>query len=98
MKPHPLLLYCCGLAVFGMAGFIYFVNIYMLGFPDGYISDAGRFRRTASYVFIVLSAVVGVYFICLGVVAENVKNDVRRRWLTSLVLYAIMVVIIFILS
>lgn len=52
---------------------VYFDYIYMLGFPDGAITELGYAQRKLARIFITISVIFGLCFICLGLVASRKK-------------------------
>jgi hypothetical protein len=59
---------------------VYFAFIYQLGFPDGFISEQDRARRTLSYYVIATSIVTSV-LVAFSIVKQPVTP---KRWSIAL--------------
>ena len=88
--------YLFGLTAFAAAFFVYAEYVYMLGFPDGYITDLGRAERQLAYVFIGISLIAGTYFVYLGWAAT--KNKIGVKLPVVIVLYMIFVFCLFVID
>jgi hypothetical protein len=62
-RAAALLISC---ALFLLAFVIYANHVYLLGFPDGFISEQQRAQRQLAYVFIAVSVAVGAYLFYCG--------------------------------
>jgi hypothetical protein len=52
--------------------------VYLLGFPDGFISEQQRAQRQLAYVFIVVSLCIGVYWFYRSTAQRlSVKSSLR---------------------
>jgi asparagine N-glycosylation enzyme membrane subunit Stt3 len=68
----------------------YINYVYMLGFPDGFISELGQAQRRLAYIFIVISVVLGAYFIYLGIAA--LQKKITRPLSVVVALYSLVII------
>ena len=74
----PRVLACSvGLVALVLPLYVYAEYIYLLGFPDGYITALGAAERKLALVFIGSSLVLGSYLIYLGLIAGRRKMGAR---------------------
>jgi polyferredoxin len=79
-----------GLAAAAASLLAYLSSVYMLGFPDGYITELGHAERRLAYIFIWVSVALAACFIYLGAVAA--RKAVGKMLSASVVLYLVFVV------
>ena len=96
MKLNRTVAYLLGFTTFASTLLAYLDYIYMLGFPDGYITELGHAERKLAYVFIGISFVAGASFIYLGWRAA--KHNVGRKLSAVAVLYSICVCCLFVID
>ena len=73
-----------------LAVFAYVNYIYMLGFPDGFISELGRAQRRLAYLFIGISLVLSAGFISMGVVA--LQKKIAKTLFVAIIFYLVTVI------
>jgi hypothetical protein len=66
---------------------IYLEYIYLLGFPDGFITELGYAERRLAYLFVGISVLFGLYFIYLGQIAP--RMEIGKKLAATLILYLI---------
>lgn len=71
VKPKRIIAYSLGFIVLAFTPLVYLEYVYMLGFPDGFITDLEHAARNLAYVFIGISFVIGVGFIYLGATGKG---------------------------
>jgi hypothetical protein len=96
MKLNRIVAYLMGCLAFASSFIVYTKFIYLLGFPDGFISELGHAERKLAYVFISISVIVGVYFIYLGAIAGRKK--IAKQLTTTIILHMISVISLFIID
>jgi hypothetical protein len=70
--------------------FLVYTNyIYMLGFPDGFITELGYAQRRLAYIFIAVSIVFAAYFFYLGPVAS--QKEISRLLSVAAALYSLVI-------
>jgi hypothetical protein len=79
--------YLLGGIAFGVSFLIYMEYIYLLGFPDGFITELGYAERRLAYLFISISVLFGLCFIYLGKTASRTK--IGQKLAITLALYLI---------
>jgi hypothetical protein len=67
--------------------------IYLLGFPDGFITELGRAQRNLAYIFIGISVASASCFIYLGALAS--RKSIGRKLSVAVALYILSIVIIY---
>lgn len=78
-------IFCSLTCVFSL--FAYIQYIYLLGFPDGFISELGQAQRQTAYLFIGISLVLGMWFVYLGNAAR--KTNIQPKLFISIFLYLV---------
>lgn len=69
MKLTRIFAFLLALAAVASSLLAYLSYVYMLGFPDGSITELGRAERRLAYVFISVSVAAAACFVCLGAAA-----------------------------
>jgi hypothetical protein len=69
--------------------FVYEKYIYLLGFPDGFISKLGYAERSLAYIFVGVSFMFGMGFIYWGKVTVSTK--IERKIFALACLYLIFI-------
>src|SRR5689334_10601487 len=70
----------------------YFEYIWLLGFPDGYITELGYAERKLANIFIIVNLILGLFFLYLGI--SSSKKYKRVMLLVSIILYIIITICI----
>jgi hypothetical protein len=68
----------------------YLNYVYLLGFPDGFITELGYAQRRLAYIFIGVSVVFSAYLIYLGTVA--LRKKIVRPLSVAAALYSLVIV------
>lgn len=87
MRSYRIVAYFMAGVALALAAFAYMNYIYMLGFPDGFITELGYAQRRLAWVFIVMSVVLGVSFVYLGIV--GLRKRVARAFTIATILFLI---------
>jgi hypothetical protein len=74
----------------------YMSYVYMLGFPDGFISELGRAQRRLAYIFTGISLALGGCFIYLGAVAPQKK--IARSLAVVTALYSLVIIVVLLID
>jgi hypothetical protein len=82
---HRVIAYTCSGLTCIFSLFIYTQYIYLLGFPDGFISELAQAQRQLAYLFISISLAVGICFLCLGNVPR--KSNIHQKLIILIFLY-----------
>lgn len=90
MRLTRLAAYLLGCAAFALSCLAYTSYIYMLGFPDGSITELGYAERRLAYIFIGISLVSGLSFVYLGIIAG--RKLIGKRLSLAVVLYLISII------
>jgi hypothetical protein len=85
MRLKSLLAYLMGCIALGLSGLSYLKYIYRLGFPDGFITELEYAERRLAYIFIVISLIIGSYFIYLGKGAG--RKAIGKRLSATIIVY-----------
>ena len=96
MKFDRIIAYLLGCIALASTYFIYMDYIYMLGFPDGFITELGYAQRRLARIFIGISIVLGAGFIYLGVVAR--RKEIGKKLFVAIILYAISITIVYLVD
>lgn len=88
MKQISLITFLMAGVALALAVFAYMNYIYMLGFPDGFITELGYAQRRLAWVFIGISVAIGIYFVYLGIV--GLRKRVARAFTIATILFFIM--------
>lgn len=83
------LLRCSALAPLGIALLAYFEYVYLLGFPDGFVSAQQQAQRRLAYILIAVSIGVAAYLFQRSMTA--LRGDDRKRWAYVVVGYLMFV-------
>jgi hypothetical protein len=70
--------------------------IYILGFPDGFITDLGYAQRRLAYIFIVVSVALALSFIYMGTVA--LRKSVNRPLAVGVGLYSLLIAVLLLID
>lgn len=89
-KMNRILAYLIGCMALASSFLVYMEHIYMLGFPDGFITELGYAERRLAYIFIGISVVSGLCFIYLGWVAS--RRKIGKKLAAAIFLYLISVI------
>jgi hypothetical protein len=73
----------------------YMGYVYLLGFPDGFISELGRAQRRLAYIFVGISLASGACFIYLGVTPQK---RIARPLAVVTALYALVIVAVLLID
>lgn len=95
MKKHikHILAFVIGAVALASSFLVYLEYIYMLGFPDGFISELDRAERQLAYVYIVGNVILSSYFIYLGWVAP--RKEISKKLFVAIFLYLIFLLSIY---
>jgi asparagine N-glycosylation enzyme membrane subunit Stt3 len=96
MKLNRIVAYLIGCIALASTYFVYMDYIYMLGFPDGSITELGYAQRRLARIFIGISIVLGACFIYLGVIAGRKK--IGKKLSVAIILYAISIIIVYLVD
>jgi ABC-type Na+ efflux pump permease subunit len=96
MKLNRIIAYLMGCLAFASSFIVYTKYIYLLGFPDGFITELGYAERKLAYIFIGISLILGVYFIYLGAIAGRKK--IAKQLTTTIILHMIFIISSFIID
>jgi hypothetical protein len=66
---------------------VYGKYIYLLGFPDGFISELAQAQQKTAYLFIGISLALGVWFGYLGNAAK--KTNIQPKLFISIFIYLV---------
>jgi hypothetical protein len=75
---------------------VYLEYIYLLGFPDGFITDLEYAQRNLAYIFIAISVIASLYFLYLFLTSAN--KQIGKKLTVVAVLYLIFAVSLFLLD
>jgi len=64
--------------------------IWLLGFPDGYITELGYAERKLANFFIIVNLILGLFFLYLGI--SSSKKYRRIMLLVSIILYIVITI------
>jgi hypothetical protein len=90
MKLNRILAYLIGCIILASSFIIYMDYIYMLGFPDGFITELARAERRLAYIFIGISVISASCFIYLGSAASRKRTG--KKLSVVILLYLISVI------
>ena len=93
MKLKSIFAYLIGLIALPLSLLIYMQYVFMLGFPDGFITELEIAQRQLAYVFIIVSIISAFCFIYLGYLAS--KKDVGKKLLIATITYLICIIAIY---
>jgi hypothetical protein len=96
MESNRITAFLMGGIALVLAFLAYLNYIYLLGFPDGFITELGYAQRRLAYTFIVASIVISVYFIYLGTVA--LRKKIARPLSVAVALYSLAIVVVFLVD
>ena len=85
MRLNRAIAYLFGCVALASSLLAYLDYVYMLGFPDGFVTELGRAERRLAYAFIGVSVVLAACFIYLGASAS--RKAVGRKLFAAVVLY-----------
>jgi len=77
MKLNRIIAFLFAITTFAAAYLVYTEYVYLLGFPDGSITELEHAERGLAYAFIGISFLAGTYFVCLGWTAGRRKIEVK---------------------
>lgn len=81
--------YLCGCVAFAASFLVYLEYIYLLGFPDGFITELEYAERRLAFIFIGVSVIAGSCFVYLGGAAARKKFN--KQLFAAIILYLIFV-------
>lgn len=84
--------YVIGFVALVLSFLVYTKHIYILGFPDGFISELQYAQRRLAYIFIGISVVFSLYFLYLGSIGSRAR--IGKRFFTAVSLYLGFIVVI----
>jgi xanthine/uracil permease len=90
MKLNRILAYVMGCAAFAFSVLVYLGYIYMLGFPDGFITELGYAQRRLAWVSIGFSIVLGSCFIYFARISSREK--IGKRLTAAVFVYLIFII------
>src|SRR6266550_627783 len=90
MKLKTIFPFVLGGAALALSLFVYFEYIYMLGFPDGFITELGHAERKLAQIFIAASVIFASCFIYLGWMAS--RKEIRNRFTAGVLLYLVFMI------
>jgi hypothetical protein len=96
MRLNSLLAYLMGCIALGLPCLIYFQYIYVLGFPDGFITELEYAERRLAYIFIVISLIIGSYFMYLGMGAG--RKVIGKRLSATIIVYLAFIISLMLLD
>jgi hypothetical protein len=96
MKFNRIFAYLIGCIVLTSSFLIYLKYIYLLGFPDGFITELGYAEKRLAQIFIGISVILGSYFIYLGTIA--LRKEIDRKLFHAMILYLISLISISIID
>jgi hypothetical protein len=79
MRSGRFIAYAFSCTALGLSFLAYASYVYMLGFPDGYISELGHAQRRLTYIFIGVSLLASLGFLSLGMTASHSKRSRHQR-------------------
>ncbi len=85
MKLNRVVAYIMAGVALALSFFAYINYIYLLGFPDGFITELGYAQRRLAYIFISMSVLLGAGFIYWGIVV--LRKQVGKTLFAAVVLY-----------
>lgn len=86
MRLDRIIAYLLGLAALGAALLVYGEYIYLLGFPDGFITDLERAERNLAYIFIGVGLLASAGCVYLGWAAGRKKIYAKLALVVALYL------------
>jgi len=96
MKLNRIIAYLLACAAFTASLFVYLSYIYMLGFPDGSITELESGERRLAYIFIWASAILGSVLIYLGVVAG--RKMIGKKLSIAAILYLSSIIVLLLID
>lgn len=98
MKLNRIVAFSLGLSVLASTLLVYAEYVYMLGFPDGSITELGYAERKLAFIFIGISFVAAACFINLGAAAAAAEKKIGKKLSALVVLYLISVFCLFVID
>lgn len=92
MKLNSIFAFLIGFIALALSLLIYMQYVFMLGFPDGFITELEIAQRQLAYVFITVNIILACCFIYLGYLAS--KKDVGKKLLIATTAYLICIIFI----
>lgn len=89
MIPKRIVAYLSGGMAVVLPVLAYLEFVYLLGFPDGFITDLEYVEQRLAWVFIGVSVVSGIYFFSLGAVAT--RKEIGKPLFTMIIFYLIFI-------
>lgn len=91
MKKTINCIFACttGVVALVLSFIVYLDYVYLLGFPDGFISELGQAERKLAYIYILGSIVLSIYSIYLGWVA--LKKEISKNLFVIMFIYLIFI-------
>jgi uncharacterized BrkB/YihY/UPF0761 family membrane protein len=83
--------YFIGILALVLSVFIYLEYIYMLGFPDGFITELENAQKHLAYVFISVDILLAFCFIYLGNLAK--KQEINKKLVVAIATYLICIIV-----
>ncbi|MDX6696252.1 MAG: hypothetical protein QOF02_3855 [Blastocatellia bacterium] len=93
MKSNRIVAYLIGCVALALPFLVYMEYIYLLGFPDGFITELESAEQSLAYIFIGISAASASCFVYLGAVAS--RKSIGRKLSVAVALYILFIVIIY---
>lgn len=84
-----IIAYLIGCIAFVLSVFAYLEFIYLLGFPDGFITELEYIERRLACIFIGISSILGIHFFYLGIIAW--RKEIVKPLLVTIILYLILI-------
>lgn len=93
MKLNSIFAYLIGFIALVLSLLIYMQYVFMLGFPDGFITELEYAQRQLAYVFMLVNIILAFCFIYLGYLAS--KKNVGKKLLAITITYLICVTVMY---
>lgn len=89
MKLNRLVAYLIGLTALAASLLVYLEYIYLLGFPDGFVTELELAEKRLAGIFIGTSVTLGTGFLYLGWMAA--KKKISRMLFAAIIFYLIFI-------
>lgn len=96
MKLSRFFTYSFGIAAFSAIICVYSEYIYLLGFPDGFITELEYAERELAFIFIALNIVFGAFFFYLG--WKALKMKIGRKLFVATILYLLILICLYLID
>lgn len=96
MRFNRIVAFLLGFITVALSYIAYMDYIYMLGFPDGSITELGYAERRLARIFICISALLGACFVYLGGVAS--RKNVGKKLSVAIILYLLSIIAVYLID